>query len=289
MSRTIHPTTRMQTERRFVGLHPLVFLVLLHLPLMHTVGSARQPSSDLIQRANGLRGTYSVGNKTTTRIDSDLQFNGTVDEQTQAWTQDTRLPAAAFRANWKGWINVAEDGRFKFYFHGVGKFRLRIAEKEILQGERAERGWLESVEVALPRGPAAFEVEYSSIDSASLGLYWSSNTFQLEPIETNLLNCEVRSSDEASDTDGRMLSRALRCQACHYFTNSTDHLPGPSLSKLKDNLDPEWIVDHLTAKPPTEGEQPLDSRRMPYYELSDAEARAIVAAFGNVPKSQSRL
>lgn len=278
MSRSIHPSTRMQQDPWGGVLLPPVFIGLFLLLLMQTDGLARQASNDGIQRVNGLLGTYSIGNKSTTRVDSDVQFNGTVHEQTQAWTQDTRLPAIAFRANWKGWINIAEDGRFKFYFHGVGKFRLRIAEKDILQGELSERGWRESVEVELLRGPAAIEVEYTSGESASLGLYWSSNTFHLEPIETHLLTCEVGTFDEASDSDGTMLSRALRCQACHFFKNSADPLPGPSLRRLKENLKPEWIVEHLTAKPPTDGEQPLDSRRMPYYELSESEALAVVAA-----------
>lgn len=278
MSRTIHQTTRMQLETRVGVFLPKLFLGLLLLVIIQSVGSARQDPNNSVQRVNGLRGTYSIGSKSTTRIDSDVQFNGTVHEQTHAWTQDSRLPTEAFRASWNGWINIAEAGRFKFYFHGIGKFRLRVAEKEILQGELGVRSWLESVDVELPRGPSVVEIEYTSGDSASLGLYWSSNLFQLEPIETQLLTCEVTASDEVSDTEGRMLSRALRCQACHFFTNSADPLPGPSLSRSKENLKPEWIVEHLTAKPPADGEQPLDSRRMPYFELSEAEALAIVAA-----------
>ncbi|MFO0943859.1 MAG: c-type cytochrome [Pirellulales bacterium] len=90
-------------------------------------------------------------------------------------------------------------------------------------------------------------------------------------------------------------------QACHEFVganssginvqplvqdkNAARVLRGPSLLAVKDNLHTAWLVEHLTTAPPQSEGNDYDSdrsmvqhRRMPYFNLTTDEAKAIAEA-----------
>lgn len=243
----------------------------------------------------GLKAAYSVGSTIRTRVDPDILFAGSYDSH-QRWQSDGRLPGQPFGVIWEGTLNVAEPGKYQFYFFGIGRFRFRLAEMELFEVDSSQLGWHTSREIDLPRGASQIRAEYSSSESqGAVGLYWSSNLFQLEPIESQWFSHSSNHPKNAQ-TDSQLLVRALRCQACHDFVEPDQQLKlpsnqkpirGPSLVRAKDNLRSDWLVEHLSAKPdsvPAESTKQSPAhgdnarRMMPYFNLSKSDAQAIAAA-----------
>lgn len=254
--------------------------------VLGSTGSARQnPSLPSLQQEtrDGLMATYTSGEATVARFDQDILFCGDSNQR------DSRLPAQDFVAKWTGSLNVSEPARYRFHFYGVGSFQLKLQGRVVLTSETVEPGWKASDELQLERGPASIQVVYSSLNGqASVGLYWSSNLFQLEPIEGRYFSCMLDSAVDQSPEEldyGRALFRALRCQACHSSELTHQALQAPSLKRIAGNIEPAWLHSYLqSSKPLPDKSQQVNSasslytRRMPHFGLSDDQAKAITAA-----------
>ncbi len=243
---------------------------------------------------SGLNAIYQIAGETIRQRDPDILFAGFTNSDGK-WQSDPRLPKVPFEASWQGNLNIVEPGKYRFYFFGQGQFRLLLDDSQVITVDANVRGWHESDELTFQRGTVKLLAHYKSSEQPSIGLYWSSNLFQLEPIETHLFQCQTL-GNESDRNLGQLLSRAYACQACHEFSsaqslggsasiNANQPLHGPSLVRTKDNLTATWMIEHLLAKPPanSESDSPethlqTSHRRMPYFNLSPAEAEAIIAA-----------
>lgn len=244
---------------------------------MQAIAQQTQYPGPTTQRFSpGLAATFSVDGKSYTRNHEAILFSGSVDEQ-NVWRPDSRLPTGPFRVRWSTRLNISEAGKYQFHFYGQGRFQLWIDGAEALSLDCNQATWFPSQAIDLAYGFVDLEAEYESNGHAVVGLFWSSNHFQLEPIKAENYSCSA-SSAATDHAMGRALSRALRCQACHQFACSESHLAAPALTHLIGNLEPAWLVDHLTATADVETQTQTATRKMPYYGLNDDEAESIAAA-----------
>lgn len=235
----------------------------------------------------GLIATYECDGKSITKIDSEIQFDWTVERL------DPRLAhGTPFRARWEGILNLKEDGKFQFHAFLAGAFKLTINDELVIDAELNTAGWVKPHEIELEFGRHDLKVEYDSKaagTAARLGLFWSGENFQLEPLAAQHLIYPTFSLDDVTEplqeTElfelGQALSRGLRCAACHNSGTEPPALGAPSLTHLQGNLRPSWLVEHLTSAPQAgDGAATPGSldRRMPYFGLHRNSAAAITAA-----------
>lgn len=137
-----------------------------------------------------------------------------------------------------------------------GRFQLPIAGQLILQGESATPRWFHASQpVELAFGKHALDIEFSSSSKSStnssgndsgaaIGLYWSGPGFGLEPISARHLFHPQAAAPEEWLSRGMMLSRGLRCVACHQPTkddaqgeaDDVEGLPAAAPPSLADDL-----------------------------------------------------
>jgi mono/diheme cytochrome c family protein len=262
---------------------PVALCLILFLVNVHTsiTGAAQPQGSEFAhQFVPGLSAAYAIDGKTFLRSDAAILFSGLTDGENR-WKQDARLPSTPFRVRWTARLNIVDAGSYQFHFHGIGRFQLWLDGVERLSVEAKESGWHQSEPIELKYGVVELEAEYESSveEKAAVGLFWSSNHFKLEPIESGWFTRSVGAETKFDHALGRALSRALRCHACHEFPRDESHLPAPSLTHLDGNLNPQWLISHLTASTAQEDSASQSAtRRMPFYTLSPEDARAIAAA-----------
>jgi cytochrome c551/c552 len=222
----------------------------------------------------GLVATYQAPEGTpVVRRDNDVQF---------VWrgeSPDPRIPAGPFTARWQGRLFVTSPGKHQLHIFAQGKLRLIVAGKVYLKKTAGEPRWLATEPMTLDYGYHPLDLDFQkSGDEARVSLYWSGPNFQLEPLTERNLVHEPRQSPDESFAHGRLLARALRCEACHGAAQA--RLTAPELTKVSGNFDQGWLVRWLTAQPRgSTDDEPIDQvrRRMPHLGLSEADGRAIAA------------
>jgi cytochrome c551/c552 len=226
----------------------------------------------------GLVATYQAADeKPIVRRDNDVQF---------VWrdaSPDPRLPSGPFKARWQGRLFTMSPGKHQLHVYAQGKVRLKIAGKTWLDQTLESPKWIASEPLTLEYGYHPLELDFEKTGSeARIGLYWSGPQFQLEPLtERNLVHEPGHAPDESFER-GRLLARALRCDACH-GTASSNRLTAPDLTRLAGNVSPGWIVDLLMSGPHKpahpDADEPIDrlTRRMPYLGMPEDDAQAIAA------------
>ncbi len=191
---------------------------------------------------------------------------------------DARLPAGAFRARWSGLLATQARGDYRLYVYVGGKVVIRLADKTVLDAERAEPGWLSGAPLELDYGYHPLEVEYQpatdsdSGSAARIALYWSGPGFGLEPLGEQHLYHDPAATPDNQFARGRELVQALRCGACHQLPEAVDLLPAPALDRVAGNFAPGWIA-HWLASP----RAVATSTRMPELGLTEQAAEAIAA------------
>ncbi|HWB01071.1 MAG TPA: hypothetical protein VG713_21415, partial [Pirellulales bacterium] len=203
------------------------------------------------------------------RRDGDLQF---------AWdatAPDDRLEPIPFTATWRGRLFSIAPGKYQLKAFAAGRVRLTLEGKTLLDATVDTPQWLAAEPIELAYGYHPLAIDYSSNNGAArLGLFWSGPQFQLEPVpERHLFHLPADEPPSAFE-HGRLLTRALRCAACHEFADERATLSAPALDRLRGNLEPGWMVEWLSAKPLAGGE--TVTRRMPHFDLTADDARAIV-------------
>lgn len=219
---------------------------------------------------SGLVANYSSSDVEFTRVDGDVLFD---------WSKtpiDRRLTTAdSFVASWTGLLQVKENGAFRLHVYACGSVQLSIDGKEILNSQSKEAGWLQAEPIDLRFGRHAFDLRFEGSEKPRISVYWSGPSFQREPIAATYFSHPSESTPAVEFELGQQLSVALRCAACHEFGISEAPLPAPSLTHLRDNLRPSWLVAHLTTE--DRSEVGLSSRRMPLFGLESNSAASISA------------
>lgn len=198
-----------------------------------------------------------------------------VDRVDHGITCDSALKFAKIR--WSGLLQVRGSKRVQFHAIGSGQATIAIDGNEILSGSMPEVSptkpkRLSSRPLEIQSGLREIVVTYTPDADGQFALYWSSDSFSLEPLPSHLLWHESEDAPAADIADGAALSRGLRCAACHEYGDNRPQLKAPDLTRLATNLRPSWLVGHLTrtARRPTE--------RMPAFDLHSNDAAAISAS-----------
>lgn len=274
------------------------------LILVICLGGARNPliaqaESDDFEFLPGLIAT--IQNDTSpaiSRLDPTLQF---------AWQAEpidwrlspTALASGSTKLKWHGLLHKRGSGEVQFSIYTNGLVKLRIDGQELapvpqaptpnspghantpLASEQPDH-WIQFERWQLKAGMRELEIELELTGApADFGLYWAGDNFNFEPVPSHVLWHSVDSQAPDEFQNGQILSRGLRCAACHTYNDTQPVLPGPSLENLNTNLRPSWLVNHLQAISGNQAEsdsEHLSQRRMPYFGLHANDAAAISAA-----------
>lgn len=232
--------------------------------------AADEEDEDEPKFAAGLIAEYRQGDRRAKRVDLDLAF---------AWhgeRPDERLAAGEFSVGWSGKLFVLNPGPHRFHIYaGGGDVQLALGGKQVLKAQAREPAWHVSEPIELSYGYTPIEVSFRrTTGDAVIKLHWSGPQFTVEPVADRNLFHDPKLTPRGRFEEGQALVRVHRCAACHQLPDGRPPLPGPALTHLRDNLEPSWIVAHLaTNGPPADAK--LSTRRMPYFEFSETDARAV--------------
>ncbi len=196
------------------------------------------------------------------------------------WSQrpDERLRSGElFTVTYRGLLDVPDDGKYQLHAHGSGDVRVALNGKQLISTAKPN-AWTSSAAEPLPFGPLPLEVTFTAREwPARISLFWSSDRFEREPIPARVLLHEREKVISTEFEQGRVLARALRCEACHAAAGASEaSLPAPALDALLVNR--SWLINWLAVDREHDASLANDTdvrRRMPYLPLTAAEAEAI--------------
>lgn len=213
----------------------------------------------------GVVARYSAGNKTIVRIDSDIAF---------VWEEsapDQRLPLGPFTANWKSQLLIKREGRYRFHAYLVGAIDVQLDGKTVLKATANKPGWVSGSEIELGFGEKLLDVSFQKTQpSARVQLYWSTDTFTLEPIPAFVFFRDGGNSKLAQIEQGRVQFRSHRCNRCHRRADDPISPAAPALSTVAHGTNFGWLVEKIL-KPKSGAKH----ARMPSFGFSKAEAESI--------------
>ena len=210
----------------------------------------------------GLLGSYTASGKSVERIDSGVSF---------VWKDaapDARLARGAFSAEWKGVLLVQAPGKYRLHAFVAGNVGVQLDGKSVLAGESAAAKWISGDEFSPELGLRELSVRFEKTsDAAEVHLYWSSDTFPLEPLPAHLLFREGGRPDLAAIERGRPLVESHRCARCHLDEKLPQPAAAPDLSRAVAGLPVEVIQKRLSAG---------HNGTMPVHGLDANEAASVV-------------
>ncbi|MEZ6150980.1 MAG: c-type cytochrome [Pirellulaceae bacterium] len=294
-----------------------------HLPLLFFLASLATSSvsaqvdeldelDELPQYLPGVIAEYHSAGQSRRQLEADVwldeplgrslegPWDGTRARESFAGSQ--RTESAPRRVTWSGYLWARENGPFQLELFTAGRIKVSLAGKQVLDAYCDQPRWLACEPIELRFGYHQLEIDFEPTAApARLGAYWSGPSFTVESIGSQYL---FHSADQTPDDPwevGQLLSRGLRCAACHATggnpqqvnksANSAPNvLSAPALTHLRDNLRPEWLVKQLTQPAPL---WPTNSSRssshLPAYELDESDAQDIVAALWQASMPSPKL
>src|SRR5262245_54432539 len=156
--------------------------MLVAVPLVCLSNAGRADEAGDEDLPGGLIARYTVADQTAWRIEPDAQFTwGT-------HAPDERLPAGRFSALWSGRLLVRSDERYRFWLYLQGDAAVTLAGKVVVRGSKSEPGWAAGDEVPLESGELPLEITFRKAgEAATLRLFWSAESFPLEPVPARTL------------------------------------------------------------------------------------------------------
>ncbi|MCA9078494.1 MAG: PQQ-dependent sugar dehydrogenase [Planctomycetaceae bacterium] len=220
----------------------------------------------------GLLGTITAGDVTIERIDVTLSHDwGTA-------TPEERLPLEPFTVNWQSQLLLQQESAFQFHAYVQGAVDVEIGGESVLSGASEQPGWISGESVELSFGLLELEVTFRKTQSsAQVHLFWSSDTFPLEPIPPHLLFRDEGRPDLALREQGRQAYAAHRCNRCHRRQHEPVSPAAPSLEHVATSVDLDWLIDKLLNRDPAAAHS-----RMPSFEFTAKDAQAIAAYLKSV-------
>jgi mono/diheme cytochrome c family protein len=176
-----------------------------------------------------------------------------------------------FQAKWEGQVLIRSLTPYRFHAEVCGELLVTVGGRSVLEAKTDQPAWISGEEVELDPGFQEIEVTYHSTESAALvKLFWSSETFALEPVPPHLLFHEQDETHINLVERGRQLFEAHRCHRCHAGPLERDEFPAPPLWGITSGTNPEWIVEKLLGK-----EAGSAHAKMPRFNLSQEEAEDV--------------
>lgn len=205
----------------------------------------------------------STSNQSVERIVDSLAFN---------WSHnapDPRLPNGSFSAELEGQLLFLHDGITHWHAYGQGKVEVEVAGRKVLSGERDQVGWISSTDAKSTIGVQPFKVRFErSSSGAELQLFWSSESFGLEPLPAHVLFHAKPRADLQQVDKGSHLFAAYRCGQCHVADAHSARLASPDLRFTK-NLGANWLRQQVAGQ--------SHDTRMPSFDLNEKEQADVVA------------
>ena len=181
----------------------------------------------------------------------------------QGATPSPFTPAGPFRATFEGDITVRSRTLARFSAMGRGKLMLSIGGKPVLESSGDDLSKITSEEIRLGKGKNHIVAVYESPQEgdASLRLFWSSKTWQPEPVPPTLFSHATSDPGIARSLavrEGRFLFGQFRCLNCHSAPGlsnpgNKDEMPelgmdAPSLADAGTRFNEAWLAAWI-AKP----------------------------------------
>jgi mono/diheme cytochrome c family protein len=231
----------------------------------------------LISRVND------AAQKTVLRVDQSLSLH---------WKQtpDLRLTKAPFRVESAGLIEILARGEYRFAVYAAGTSKVTMDKQSIISATTKKLEWAVSEPIDLSFGFHEISVDYQTLDrQGDFALFWQGPNFSWEPMPSSSLFHETESEEIGYFELGKQLTVALRCAACHQHPFQQPAIPAPDLKQIAGNIQPQWVIAHLQQNPEKSADERAATdttamqvdmqkqRRMPFYRLERAQARAITA------------
>ena len=215
--------TRVQTTQSICRLSFQVTLIVLCL-VTSDIGFAQVDESNDLPA--GLLGTYQASGKSIERVDSGVSF---------VWKDaapDARLASGKFSAEWRGVLLVQAPGEYRLHAFVAGNVGVQLDGKPVLKGDSEAAKWISGDEFSPELGLRELSVRFEKTsDAAEVHLYWSSDTFPLEPLPAHLLFREGGRPDLAAIERGRQLAESHRCARCHLDEKIPQPAAAPELTR----------------------------------------------------------
>jgi len=177
---------------------------------------------------------------------------------------------------WRGQLLLKSEGTFQLHAYVCGKLDVLLDGRSVLNATADKSQWVSGPETALDFGEKTLLVRYSPApnDSRGLRLFWSSDSFPLEPLPHHLLFHTADSSQLRLLEQAHRELVAFSCKRCHAGLPIQSDLPisGPSLKHVGSGTNWSSLKARLTR---TEADP--DHGRMPAYGLSSDDADAVLA------------
>ncbi len=214
----------------------------------------------------GLLAEYAANGKIVKRIDPTVAFDW---GETAA---DDRLPVGPFSANWQGRLLVRKAGTFQMHAYVLGEVDVALDGKTVLSGRQNSPGWISGKPFELRFGDKPLAVQFrKTAQAAQVRLFWSSDSFPLEPLPPLLLFRDGGHRELKEQEIGRTLFAASRCNRCHQRESDELAPIAPALMHLKTGTDRDWLIQKIQ-KPHA---QP--GAMMPDFGFSREQAEQIAA------------
>ena len=205
------------------------------------------------------------------------------------------LPATGGLISWTGLLVVPSDGQFVFTArtNSLDSLSIRINGKSATLGQP----------IALQAGLAPLEIEGTQKKAGPIGLelWWRGPGFDDEPIAPRFFRHNAPAPQDPAASalklgerldHGAVLADLYGCFGCHAgpkdwtasmaegLPANAELLPGPRLNDVGSRLQPQWILQRLTARQPEAG-----SRMPVLFSSSDADqlAARTIAAYLSSP------
>lgn len=239
--------------------------------LMSSCMPVARADEELLDEQAGLTAIYrSTGNQTLPgpqieRIDDRIAFD---------WGKvppDRRLPNGPFEAAWNGTILIRDSIEYVWHAELQGSAKVVVGDHVVLEGQSSDRAFISSQPIRIEVGEYPVRIEFRSTDEACFKLFWSADSFTLEPLPGDIL-FHKPSRDLNLAQNGQWVADAFRCHACHQSGTSFEALPAPSLKHVMAGNSRASLIQRLINP-----QEVVSNSRMPSFGLSLSEAEAIAA------------
>ena len=224
---------------------------------------------DDMDRPAGLLAEYIDGRGVVARrVDTRLAF---------AWNgrpPDARLVSGPLTVRWTGYLESETTGDYRIHAFGVGRVRVSVKGRVILDANASTPQWIDSQAIELPYDQHPIEIDYQAdAPPQSLAFYWSGPGFELEPLGDRVLYHEAIADHGDRFGRGQTLYQALRCGGCHQLDGAASVLAAPALDRVAESLHRPWLLERLTDNRSTDATAAeVFARRMPHFALPQDEA-----------------
>ncbi|VAX40497.1 hypothetical protein MNBD_PLANCTO02-1261, partial [hydrothermal vent metagenome] len=218
----------------------------------------------------GVVATYTLGGKSVQRIDTEIAFDW------QADSPDARLPQGEFAAKWQSQLLIKQATTYRFHAYVEGDVKIVVKKKVVLKGSQKQAGWVSGQLVALDFGEKELEVHYQKTgQKAVLKIFWSADTFDVEPLPSHQLFHEAGFSKLKRIEKGRQQFVAHRCNRCHVRSNELLSKSSPALTHIGFGTNANWLASKIESLSKKGNKK--SHRKMPSFGMSKADAQAVAA------------